>query len=273
MSIRSNGSYIGFSRTTTLSQGSASGIWDLRTAERRRLANAWPLPALNPTTIAGLEIWLDASDSATLYDATSGGSLVASGSAVARWEDKSGKARHATQSDSSERPTRSVSEINGLDAILFDGSDDKMFYSGPSQSDATIFAVVKRNADSNVYAGVFAFAKTFCIYSRMSSDQWGVYNVTNTADNGSGVSLTVGSPFVVTARRTSANRFLYTNGTLSATVSADPFNGYTDVIGADADNAQVHRGYIGEVLGYSESLSDANRAAVESYLMQKWGVS
>jgi hypothetical protein len=42
MSIRSNGSYIGFSRTTTLSQGSASGIWDLRTAERRRRASAWP---------------------------------------------------------------------------------------------------------------------------------------------------------------------------------------------------------------------------------------
>jgi hypothetical protein len=166
-----------------------------------------------------------------------------------------------------------VSEINGRDAILFDGSNDKMFYSGPAQSDATIFAVVKRNSDASYYSGVFAFAKTFCIYSRMSSNQWGVFNVTNNADDISGVSLTVGSPFVVTARRTSANRFLYTNGILSATVDADPFNEYGDVIGADADNNQVHRGYIGEVLGYSASLSDANRAAVELYLMQKWGVS
>jgi hypothetical protein len=42
MTIRSNGSYIGFSRTPSTSQGSASGIWDLRTAERQRRAAAWP---------------------------------------------------------------------------------------------------------------------------------------------------------------------------------------------------------------------------------------
>jgi len=41
MSIRSNGSYIG-PRPTGPSTIAASGIWDLRTAERQRRASAWP---------------------------------------------------------------------------------------------------------------------------------------------------------------------------------------------------------------------------------------
>ena len=43
-------------------------------------------------------LWLDAADSTTLFDATIGGSLVVDGGTVRRWEDKSGNARHATNS-------------------------------------------------------------------------------------------------------------------------------------------------------------------------------
>ena len=50
-----------------------------------------------PQTIAGLQLWLDATTG--LYDAASGGGAVTTDSAaVARWEDRSGNARHFTQS-------------------------------------------------------------------------------------------------------------------------------------------------------------------------------
>lgn len=60
----------------------------------------------------------------TLFDATSGGSPVAPGGAIARAEDVSGNGNHATQSSSGARPTRQVAARNGLDAARFDGSDD-----------------------------------------------------------------------------------------------------------------------------------------------------
>jgi hypothetical protein len=60
-------------------------------------------------------LWLDASDSATLFDATSGGSLAVDGGTVRRWEDKSGNARHATNSTG---PTYSAAN----DSLQFNGS-------------------------------------------------------------------------------------------------------------------------------------------------------
>lgn len=271
MSIRSNGGYIG-PRPAGPSIAAAAGVWDLRTCEQNKRAGVWPTTQFFPTSIANLGVWFDASDSLTLFDATTGGSFVAAGGAVARWEDKSGNGRHATQATSTKRPLRSTASVNGRDALLFDGSTDKLVYSGPAQSDATIFAVVRQISGGSAYQGVFAYAKTYCIYSRlMNSGQWGLYNVNSSSDNASGVSLTAGVTFVLTARRTSSNRFLYTNGTLSATVAADSYSGYIDVIGADDDNTQVQNGRICELIGYSRSLTDSERGEVETYLISKWG--
>ena len=63
-------------------------------------------------------IWLDAADSTTLYDSTSGGNLVLSGGQVARWEDKSGNRRHAISS-STAKPVRDVGYLNNRDGLLF----------------------------------------------------------------------------------------------------------------------------------------------------------
>ena len=61
-----------------------------------------------PSTLPGIWAWYDALDASTLYDATSGGSLVALGSPVARVNDKSGNGRHLTQTDPTKRPLRSA---------------------------------------------------------------------------------------------------------------------------------------------------------------------
>jgi hypothetical protein len=90
-------------------------------ASRRRV--------LDPLTLSPA-LWLDAADSNTLYDATSGGSLVAADGLVARWEDKSGNARHATQATSTERPTRRVAVQNGKDVVRWaSGRFDRMLTS------------------------------------------------------------------------------------------------------------------------------------------------
>lgn len=80
-----------------------------------------------PLTISGLQLWLDASDASTLFDATAGGSLVTTdGAAVARWADKSGNNRHAIQTTSNARPLlkTGANGINSKTVLSFDGSND-----------------------------------------------------------------------------------------------------------------------------------------------------
>jgi hypothetical protein len=85
--------------------------------------NTWVRTALSTwsqfthASVTGLQAWYDASDASTLYDATSGGSLVAADGAVARWEDKSGNARHATQATSGDRPLRKAAVYGGRDTL------------------------------------------------------------------------------------------------------------------------------------------------------------
>jgi hypothetical protein len=67
-------------------------------------------------------VWYDASDSTTLFNATSGGSLPANTDAVLRWQDKSGNSRHVTETTNA--PSRRVAEQNSLDVIRFDGTND-----------------------------------------------------------------------------------------------------------------------------------------------------
>lgn len=78
MSIRSNGSYIG-PRPTGPSTSVASGIWDLRTAERQMRASAWPQPVAAPTDpdFASVEILLhaDGADGSTTFIDNSGNGL------------------------------------------------------------------------------------------------------------------------------------------------------------------------------------------------------
>ena len=57
--------------------------------------------------------WIDASDSSTI--------TVTSGR-ISEWRDKSGNARHLTQTDAARRPVVQAAHQNGMDTVLFDGT-------------------------------------------------------------------------------------------------------------------------------------------------------
>lgn len=70
-----------------------------------------------PSDRPGLQLWLDASDSATIFTDAFG---------VNAWEDKSGNGFHATQTNAARKPTVGTGALGGMDAIHFDsvgGSD------------------------------------------------------------------------------------------------------------------------------------------------------
>ena len=100
-------------------------------------------------------LWIDFSDAATLFDATSGGSVVTNGVGIARTEDKSGNARHFTQSTPGARPTWASGAQNGLGVGTFDGGDWLTSISANSVwtflhfSQSTIFAVIKPGVIAN----------------------------------------------------------------------------------------------------------------------------
>jgi hypothetical protein len=83
---------------------------------------------------------------------------------------------------------------------------------------------------------------------------------------------------VISVTYTAGSRNVYIQGTLVDTESftittPNSSNGIASWIGAIDDPGYFLNGEIGEMIAYSAVLSDANRAAVESYLISKWAIT
>jgi hypothetical protein len=278
-------------------------------------ANTWERAALStwvpfaPTAIAGLQAWYDASDASTLYDATTGGSLVAVNGAVARWEDKSGNARHATQSTSGFRPVRKTAQQNGLGAIEFTGSSSqRLEVSGSAStlnflhgSTYTLFCVVRAGLTSapNVLNPIVSTITTFsglpgvAIYH---DDRSGIprsnrigHTVVNssesilgwtTADNffpanAFGVLSMTGDMNSGTAagRTTVYNTAGVSESPASTSGSASTASSQSDfTIGALSEQFFL-TGQFAEIVIYNSVLSSTDRDMVRVYLKTKWGIA
>jgi len=110
----------------------------MRLLRHRRLvaATSGGGSAFSPASIAGLQLWLDASQITGLND----------GDAVGTWADLSGNGNDATQATGSKKPTFETNELNGRPVVRFDGVDDilqtPIFGQFPSKR-GTLFLVYK----------------------------------------------------------------------------------------------------------------------------------
>ena len=90
----------------------------------------------NPASLSGLKLWLDSSDSTTIFSDTALTSI--STSTVGGWKDKSGNNNHAIQSTSANKPTVTSS------GIQFDGSNDGFNLTNDiSEANLNIFFVLQ----------------------------------------------------------------------------------------------------------------------------------
>ena len=104
-----------------------------------------PLPnGFSPTSIAGLQLWLDATD----VDGDGQADTLANNSNVSVWVDKAGGDHNASQSDSSKKPVYKINQLDGKPAIFFDASDDGMATSLSLQRPYTV-AILFNNMDTN----------------------------------------------------------------------------------------------------------------------------
>jgi hypothetical protein len=273
---RPRAGYVGFNRVPAASaaNSAASGVWTLREAEAMRRAGTWPSASVSPTQIAGLQLWLDASAPETLFDATTGGSLVAADGGVARWEDKSGNGRHATQSTSGNRPTRKINQRNGLDAILFDGTNDFLSIGSITiPASHSVFQIYQRLGGVQSF-GIAGDPR----YASLWFSDGVLYQISNPDFTTHGTSSASTGYFLVsTIRNATASIELRRNGSTVSSVTTG--SGVTNAVSGEwtyignRTAGNFHSGNLCEIIIYDTALSDTNRGLVESYLMSKWGIA
>jgi hypothetical protein len=226
-------------------------------------------PRFSPRQIAGLALWLDGNDSASL-------TLVSS--AVSEWKDKaSGKV--FAQTTANNRPT--LTTINGKTALAFDGSNDTLSCSEPFTAyPASLFFVQRIVAYTN-----YGMTYTAGDSNNFNLRQNALFGSLQLQHPSSGVGYSEQTPFstedaqVVSVVYPSPliDSVAYINGSLlniaGGTFSQEPiFSGTTHWIGSRA-NSFFLNGYIGEILVYTKTVSATERSAIHKYLGKKWGIT
>jgi len=242
--------------------------------------------ALKPTNISELDLWLDAADGNTLFDATSGGNLVSTnGSAVKRWEDKSGNSKHAIEATNP--PTLSVAEKNGFNALNF--ATNKFLtcsFSSKTFTAQTVFVVFKYSSSADAFARAFTQSITNDSDFSISGHHIPIIraNLANEIGTftGSAVRSTVSTSnniwYVARIRHTGSAVTMKLNSTEGASFSNTLNRGFENYrIGAaytaPAGGAAAYwNSLFSEVIVYSKSLTDAESNLVTNYLNSKWAI-
>jgi hypothetical protein len=245
-----------------------------------------------PKTVAGLQLWLDATTG--LYDATSGGSLVTTDSAaVARWEDRSENARHHTNATLNNRPILKTNQINGKNVVSFDGSNDSLANSSTvfrNVSGYTFFGVRKNR--STVSSGIRTFFDNndgssqirFSLITlatnslRMRGRRLTTDTLTTLTTPNNNTTIGNFELFSVIVDHTNTTVKLFKNGSLNASSVNFLTSGNTSdvsfrtIIGAFTTGNTHADIDVAEIIVYHGVLSDTDRQNVESYLTNKWGL-
>jgi hypothetical protein len=227
---------------------------------------------ITPAAVAGLSLWLDANDAATLS---------INNGKISQWCDKSGHNNHAVQTADGLQPLYSATGINGRPYIYFDGSDDFLDIADNATLDAThitVFMVLKvANSDNATYpcplvkrpinqAYLFVVDGSniplFRVYTTGVFDAKGTAVVTSAGEIWSGryddTSVQMFRNGGQVGSKTAVGRINTTTGTLRI---------------GDGSATNAFCGDISEIIIYNTALSENDRRQVERYLGCKYGIS
>jgi hypothetical protein len=276
-SLRWNGSVIG-KRLGNAPAFVPSGAWNLQSQNSLISAGQWG--GLGNINIRP-RLWLDASDSSTLFDATVKGSTPAADGAVGRWEDKSGFGNHVAQATANNRPIRKTAQYNSLDVLDFDGSNDEFrtylpwfnFATNNSYSAFTVgIADTVRTNSATVYLNDAFWGEMggWTTNYLRSNNTVGVYNDPNAAT----VAYTAGALGIFGCELSGSSiRIRLNGGAETATATGNTSSNATSVLAIGRSFGALLDGKIGEVIFFDSALSAGNRQRVEGYLAHKWGLS
>jgi hypothetical protein len=232
-----------------------------------------------PTSISGLQLWLDAMQG--LFDATSGGnSVTTDGTAVARWEDKSGNNRNALQATSNSKPILKTAVQNGKNGVRFDGINDFMATNSFAHSvPITLFLVCKRLSNTGSQADYNRIIEHgvnngSAIITRATGNIEYQYATNQSSDSLVNPSANTkiyeffvdsSAPRNLTFRVNNGNQTTTTRSQTPATPSAFNLSQY----GGGGYNSNIE---IYELCYYNVKITDSDRDNVRNYLNFKWSI-
>jgi hypothetical protein len=236
-----------------------------------------------PTQISNCAVWLDASDTTTLFQLSGGTTAVAANlDPVGYWGDKSGNNRHFLNNagTTTSRPTW----ISSLSTVRFDGSNDYLSsYFNLTYTAQSVFVVTSTRVyvnSSRVYSQVSTGADDTasghyipCMKPVGISTAIGSYYNGALRSNATQRGLSSFDIFTSWVSSTSGINFI--NGTNGGYYGASMNYSVTlSRLGAPANTASIpgsyYTGDISEVIVYNRALTNNERADVEYYLTRKW---
>jgi hypothetical protein len=242
--------------------------------------------SFNPLSLSP-SLWFDFSDLTTLFQDTGGTSPVTTtGQSIARINDKSGNARHATQATPAAMPTYSTSStINGRAIGSFDGGDrlgtsavdltatNKLELWGVAQSTTTTndqHLWGNRNASAGSIVLTHSSGTNFpYAYAQGNVGATQIFGAINSA-----ASIRRG---VCDFSLSTDEINLYVDGTLqtgsrpSNNNNSGNFGNLSWWIGARSDGAAPFTGRVGELFAFNRLLTTAEASALSVYLKARWG--
>jgi len=194
---------------------------------------------------------------------------------VGAWLDKSGNARHATQSVSGNRPT--ISAMGSRRALRLGASGAVSRLSLGNLSAAfpaagNVFVAFQPNSDSQYT--LYSTRNNDDTYANTSTSLWGTWVNTRTSVTSSRPSS---GAHVANLYGTSGSFSVIEDGALihsSSALTWEPGNDHN--IGsrsASAGGQTPLDGWIGEVIAYNRALTTAERQRLERYLAARWGIA
>lgn len=206
--------------------------------------------------------WLDGSDNSTLYTDSGCSSTASPGQGVGCWENKYDGTNNPVQNTNSKKPILTANEVNGKQAMLFDGNND------------VIEGAVNFNAQS-----VFIVYKAHDDAADIWGDQNGSMNLRHTKTT---FIVTIRSFAFGTSSKYSKDGGNESNYTTSSSNPAWEANTYMRVFFETEDNpvalteqtlgGNSLEGGIAEVWVFDAVLTANAKAAVHAYLQSKYGI-
>lgn len=227
----------------------------------------WNETVWNPSMISA-SLWLDAADTSTVTTVSG---------AVSQWNDKSGNARHATQSTAGNRPAYTNAGLNSKNVLTFTAASSH-FLNIPTISltdNNTFVASVYQRTSAGVksidigdagtpgdYANYWFDDNILYSLLRGTGSQFGTHGSASTATGG----------FINVVARNNTGTQAWRNGSALGTrqQSGATENRQFTVVGRVS--SVYHTGYIAEIIVGRFDISDTDRQKIEGYLAHKWGL-
>ena len=214
-----------------------------------------------PAATATRKFWLDANQLTGLTDS----------GYVSYWPDADGNGTSLSQSTATEQPTYRTNVLNGRPVVRFDASDDGLSggpgVTGPAWA---MFVVLIPGAAYNARAVQDGSHNLFVGVG--GDGHWDFYAARGIS-NSAGPTVVAGTPTCLTIRYDGSTSSFRVNGVDHTGDSGSAQPPAALALGASGYvTNQPWGGDVAEVILYDGSVTDAQRASIESYLSTKWGL-